>query len=167
MEAVAQEKDREVTVRRLAAGEESQFLRLADGYYHAMNALGVPGMKNPLSAFLEGFSRFLLKRMDEPQSGVFVALEGDEFIGGIIGTQNEATAWQDPEVFGVIEWVYVAEGLRRKNIGSLLVDALETVFRAAGLTKNVGYIWQGNVASQQACLQRRGRYDFVSIVREI
>lgn len=167
MKAVAQEKDREVTVRRLAAGEESQFLSLADGYYQAMSALGVPGMKPTLDTFLEGFSRWLIQRMEEPHSVVLVALIDLEIVGAMIGTQHTTTGWQDPELLGVIEWIYVSEPARKHHIAALLVAALEVFFKAAGIKKIIGFIWWGNLIPKNGALQRGYSHEAVMVAKEL
>jgi ribosomal protein S18 acetylase RimI-like enzyme len=96
----------------------------------------------------EGYGRFLVSQIDDPECLVLVAERSGEIVGYVFAS-IEPTSWRDLRgPCGFIHDVYVLESARREGTGQALLRAAIAWIHAQGMTQVVLWSKSGNEAAQ-------------------
>jgi len=98
----------------------------------------------------EGYGRFLVSQLGNPDTLVLVAERANEVVGYVFAG-IEPTSWRDLRgPCGFIHDVYVHESARRQGIGQDLLRAAIAWAHSRGMTQVVLWSKSGNDAAQRA-----------------
>lgn len=123
----------EVIIRAAVRDDINDIAALWDdlvAFHHALN----PDLPTAAPNGARKYARRLIDRLDDPTTAIFVADEGGQVVGYVLGVIVDLV----PEMFahdpsGFLADIFVSESHRRTGVGRALVEALADWFREHGL----------------------------------
>jgi ribosomal protein S18 acetylase RimI-like enzyme len=115
----------------------------------------------------EGYAWFLGTQLDDADSLVLVAAEGDAIVGYLYAA-IEPRSWQMLlDEAGVVHDVMVSEGARGGGVATALLDEALTWMRGRGVARVVLHTAEQNVTAQRLFTKLGFRRTMIEMTREI
>ncbi len=115
----------------------------------------------------EGYGRFLVSQLDEPDSVVLVAEQAGEVVGYVYAGLEPMSWMELRAACGFVHDVYVEAGARRRGVGERLVRAAIAWLESKGQPRVVLWSAQGNEAAQRLFARLGFRHTMAEMTLEL
>lgn len=148
----------DVIVRAVKTTDEPELLSLIR---EEMVALGEQDPRfRPRGDAMDRYATYLRDRMREMDSAVFVAEREGRVVGLAVASMRQQVSFFEPSRFGTISDLVVSKSMRRRGVGSFLLDRMTKWFRGLGIETVRLHVASCNDAAR-AFWRARGAEDYL------